>query len=250
MVREIYTNQSTNETLATLQHWDQRRENSSKVNQFVAGQRGTRTQITKGEVEIKTAQSMTSFDPMGHDVEEGAVNVLKAIREVLVLSWSEYSNPSVSRVFPNNLLAKAFASMSVEAKREMLKANCDIKISGISAELKNSELIPRLQWFMGQASNEAFGKYIKPYELLKRATTTLGFHDPDFIATEEEAKAVDVYWQQIAQIVRQIQAAKSGMTPGIGGGAPEGGNGLGVGSLQQLTSGAPVSLPFEGGKIQ
>jgi hypothetical protein len=206
VAKEVYTNpSSTTETLATLQHWDQRRENSSFVNQFVAGQRGTRTQITKGEVELKTAQSMTIFDSLGQDIEEGAVNVLKAVKEVLLLSWSNYSSPSIERVFPNNQTALAFAEMPPEVKKELLRANCDIKITGISKELKNSELLPRLQWLMSQALSEVFGKYVKPYQLLKRATAALGFYDPDFVANEIEAKAVDKYWEQIAQIVEQMK---------------------------------------------
>ena len=191
VVKEVYTSPSTSETLATLQHWDQRRENSSFVNQFVAGQRGTRTQITKGEVDIKTGQSMTIFDSIGEDIEEGAVYALKAAVEILTLNWSEYSNPTVNRIMANNPNAEAFAKMDIEAKKELLRANCDIKILGISAQIKNSELIPRLQWMMSKAVEGPFAKYFKPYKLLKRSVNVLGFYEPDFIDTDEEAKAKD-----------------------------------------------------------
>lgn len=207
VVKEVYTSPSTNETLATLQHWDQRRENSSFVNQFVAGQRGTRTQITKGEVDIKTGQSMTIFDSIGEDIEEGAVNVLKACVEVLALNWSEYSNPSVSRVMPNNPAAAEFAVMPIEARKELLRANCDIKILGISAQIKNSEIIPRLQWMMSKAVEVPFAKYFKPYKLLKRSVNVLGFYEPDFIVTDEEAKMID-------------------QTPQLGAGGEMGGQGI------------------------
>ena len=228
VVKEIYTNPTTNETLATLQHWDQRRENSSFVNQFVAGQRGTRTQITKGEVDLKTSQSMTIFDSIGEDVEDGAVNVLKGTIEVLILNWSEKSDPSVLRIMPNNPFAVQFAMMTPEQRKEILKANCDIKILGISAQIKNSELLPRLQWLMKQAESSAFAKYMKPYKLLKQGVNVLGFYEPDFIATDSEAQAVDKYWETIAQIEQQMQAEATG-------GAPGGGNG-----------GAGMAVPAEG----
>lgn len=189
--REIVSSQSTNETLATLQHYDQRRENGSFVNQFVAGQRGTRTQITKGEVEIKTGQSMTIFDSIGEDVEEGALNVLKATKEVLMLNWSAMSTPSIQRIFPKSSAALAFAQMSLEQRKELLKANCDIKISGISTQIKNSELIPRYQALMKQAESTVFGKYFKPYSLLKHETTSFGFYEPDFIVDDATAEALD-----------------------------------------------------------
>jgi len=191
IVKEIYTNPTTNETLATLQHWDQRRENSSFVNQFVAGQRGTRTQITKGEVEIKTSQSMTIFDSIGEDVEDGAVNIMRAALEVLILNWSELSDPTVSRVMQNNPVAQEFAEMPPEARRELLRANCDIKIMGISAQIKNSELIPRYQALMKQAESMMFSKYFRPYNLLKHEVNAFGFYEPDFIVNDDEAVMLD-----------------------------------------------------------
>ena len=223
VVKEVYTSPSTNETLATLQHWDQRRENSSFVNQFVAGQRGTRTQITKGEVDLKTSQSMTIFDSIGEDIEEGAINVIKAALEVLILNWTEYSNPSVSRVMSNNLAAVKFASLSPEQRKEMLRSNCDIKISGISAQIKNSELVPRLQWMMGKAEQSAFAKYFKPFKLLKKSINALGFYEPDFIVTDDQAESID----KVEETLRKVEEAAAQL-----GGGPEGGNGgAGAGAI-------------------
>jgi len=216
VVKEVYTSPSTTETLATLQHWDQRRENSSFVNQFVAGQRGTRTQITKGEVDLKTSQSMTIFDSIGEDIEEGAINVIRAALEVLILNWSEYSNPTVSRVMTNNPAAAAFAAMPIEEKREMLRANCDIKISGISAQIKNSELIPRLQWMMGKAEQSAFSKYFKPFKLLKKSVNALGFYEPDFIVTDDQAEAIDL----VEETLKKVEEAAGTAEGGNGGAGP------------------------------
>ena len=222
VVKEVYTSPSTNETLATLQHWDQRRENSSFVNQFVAGQRGTRTQITKGEVDLKTSQSMTIFDSIGEDIEEGAINVIRAALEVLILNWSEYSNPTISRVMSNNPAAAKFAVMSIEARKEMLRANCDIKISGISAQIKNSELVPRLQWMMGKAENSAFAKYFKPFRLLKKSINALGFYEPDFIVTDDQAEAIDLVEETLKKVEEAAAQQAGGVTAGGNGGAGPG----------------------------
>lgn len=240
VVQEVYTSPSTNETLATLQHWDQRRENSGFVNQFVAGQRGTRTQITKGEVDIKTSQSMTIFDSIGEEVEDGAISLLKATREVLLLNWSEYSNPNVSRVMQSNPFAKRYMAMSSEDRKELLRANCDIKIQGISAQIKNSELIPRLQWLMQKAESNTYAKYFKPYRLLKKGVNALGFYEADFIATDSEASAVDKYWDTIAQIEEQM---KSGVSNGGNGGE---GVAVPTESLQPETEIPPGSVTPEG----
>lgn len=220
VLKEVYSTQSTNETLGTLQHLDQRRENSSFVNQFVAGQRGTRTQITRGEVEIKTGQSMTIFDSIGEDIEDGAVHNLRAALEILILNWSEMSNPTVRRVMQDNLTAKEFSEMTPKARRELLRANCDIKIMGISAQIKNSELIPRYQALLKQAESQVLSKYFKPYQLLKHEVNSFGFYEPDFIVTDDEAEMIDNPPQP--EVPPEMPGMLPG-TPGIEGGFPPGG---------------------------
>ena len=191
VVKEVYTSPSTNETLGTLQHWDQRREASSMLTQIAAGQRGTKSQKTKGEAEMLLGQSMTIFDSIGEDIEEGAVNTIRAAQEVIILNWNEYSTPSISRVMANNPNAQRFAQMSIEERKEMLRANCDIKIMGISAQIKNSQLIPLYQALLKQAESSILGKYFKPYDLLKHEVNAFGFYEPDFLITDEQAQQLD-----------------------------------------------------------
>ncbi len=256
VVREVYTNPTTNETLATLQHWDQRRENSGFVNQFVAGQRGTRTQITKGEVDVKTSQSMTIFDSIGEDVEDGALDILKATKEILLLNWSEYSNPTVSRILSNNPYAEQFARMTPEEKKELLQANCDIKILGISAQIKNSELIPRYQELMKDAEGVLVGKYFKPYKLLKRKVNSFGFYDADFIATDDEAKILDQppvppeIPEDLAPLPETHRMAAAGKMPnmeaGVGQVPPGMGGAMVVSPEGQPGGGLPPGMGIEG----
>lgn len=191
VVKEVYTSPSTSESLATLQHWDQRREASSLVTQMAAGQRGTKSQKTKGEAEILLGQSMTVFDSIGEDIEEGAVNAIKAAIEIIVLNWSEYSDPSVTRVMPNDTNAQRFAKMSLEQRKELLRANSDVKIMGISAAIRNSQLIQMYKDLAQDAASSTFGKYFKPFKLEKHKVYAYGFNEPDFLVTDEQADALD-----------------------------------------------------------
>jgi hypothetical protein len=214
VIEDIFEAGNTNEILATLQHYDARRENSSFVNQFVAGLPGQRSNITKGEVEIKTEQSMGIFDSIGEDIEEGAIHVLKACIEMLVLNWSEYTYPAVSRVFPEDQAAAIFSQFAPEQRKEMLQANCDIKVSGVTAQIKNSDLIPRLQFIMAKAEG-MWGKYVKPYELFTQVTNTLGFYDPDFAVSPEEAMMIDEAEAQMqAEAIAAQTAGKVTPLPG------------------------------------
>jgi RecG-like helicase len=157
---------------------------------------------------------MTIFDSIGEDIEEGAINVIRAALEVLILNWSEYSDPTVSRVMTNNPAAASFAAMPIEAKREMLRANCDIKISGISAQIKNSELIPRLQWMMSKAEQSVFSKYFKPFKLLKKSVNALGFYEPDFIVTDDQAESID----HVEETLKKVEEMAGTIEGGNGGG--------------------------------
>jgi hypothetical protein len=200
IIKDAYVQgRNTDEVLAILQYYDSKRENGSFINQFVAGLPGQRSNITKGEVEIKTEQSMGIFDSIGEDIEEAAIHVIKAVLETIIPNWSEYSYPPISRVFPDSPAFAMFAQMGPEERMEMLESNCDIKVSGVTAQIKNSDLIERLQFMMQKAESQLFGKYFKPYELLKESNTVLGFYDPKFIVTPEEA-------DQIEQVESQMQA--------------------------------------------
>lgn len=200
IIKDAYVQgRNTDEVLAILQYYDSKRENGSFINQFVAGLPGQRSNITKGEVEIKTEQSMGIFDSIGEDIEEAAIHVIKAVLETIIPNWSEYSYPPISRVFPDSPAFAMFAQMGPEERMEMLESNCDIKVSGVTAQIKNSDLIERLQFMMQKAESPLFGKYFKPYELLKESNTVLGFYDPKFIVTPEEA-------DQIEQVESQMQA--------------------------------------------
>jgi hypothetical protein len=200
IIKDAYVQgRNTDEVLAILQYYDSKRENGSFINQFVAGLPGQRSNITKGEVEIKTEQSMGIFDSIGEDIEEAAIHVIKAVLETIIPNWSEYSYPPISRVFPDSPAFAMFAQMGPEERMEMLESNCDIKVSGVTAQIKNSDLVNRLQFMMQKAESQLFGKYFKPYELLKESNTVLGFYDPKFIVTPEEA-------DQIEQVESQMQA--------------------------------------------
>ena len=124
------------------------------------------------------------------------------------------------RAFPQDPAFAMFAQMGPEERREMLEENCDIKVSGVTAEIKNSELIPRLQFMMQRAESAIFGKYIKPYELLKQASHTLGFYEPQFIVSDEEAQMVEqaeAQMQAEAAMNEQIAAQSGGKVVNIPG---------------------------------
>lgn len=185
---EVGATAHTADVLARIQQWYQMFQNGSTVNQFVEGSPGTRANITKGEVEIKTQQSLGIFDSIGRDLEVGAVNVLWVIYETIMLNWSVLSAPSIERVLGDQYddTARIFAEMDKDTRRQILKSKCDITVSGISAELQQWDKIDKLQPFFADMQSPIFSQYIRPYNLLKQRAELMGFHEPDFLMTDEE----------------------------------------------------------------
>lgn len=201
---EVQTSANTSDMLARMQALRQQWDNGSFVNQFVAGLPGTRSNITKGEVEIKTRQSLGIFDSMGADLEAGANKILWAIYETLMLNWTRWSSPNVQRVMGKDYddTAALFDTMSSDERRQVLDDGCDIKISGISAELRRFEKIEKLQALFEKAEKPQYEMYFKHWELLREESELYGFHDPKFLLNEEEKKELALLqasdmWQMV-----------------------------------------------------
>lgn len=196
---ETMTTANTSDVLGRLQQWRQMYDNSSTVNQFVQGSPGTRSNITKGEVEIKTKQSLGIFDSIAKDIEIGAVDIIWAAYETIMLNWGMNSVPSIPKVLGDKYNeikeAKIFEQMTDVQRRKLLQENADIKVSGISAELQQWEYLEKLQPFFDDLKLPQYAPYIKAYKLLVEKANLLGLHDPDWLLTEDEVKQM-----------RQIQA--------------------------------------------
>lgn len=190
IVTEVAGDAANIDMMPVYGYYDQLYENGSMVNQFVQGGAGTRPNITKGEVEIKTQMSLGIFDSIGSDVEAGLVNAVLGAIETIILNWG--SNDILQTMgdeFPTE--ARQLAGMSKLDKVGFLKQNAIIRIQGISAQLKQAEMLERLQAFMKRLESPMWAKYTKPYELLIEFSKMIGYERPKFIATPGEAAKID-----------------------------------------------------------
>ena len=201
-----------NEVMSYLQYLSQQRDNSSFVNQFVTGLPGTRSNITKGEVEIKTQQSLGIFELMGDNFELGGVDALWAIFEVVMLNWTKAHDPSIQRVFGQEYTREAliFGEMSIDERRAILRSNADISISGISAQLRQADMVEKMMTIMEKLlSAPMFAQFTKPYDFLKELSEIVGFHDPVWILGEDEVQKMSMlqgtqFWQTLLPEQREM----------------------------------------------
>jgi hypothetical protein len=206
VVNDLLTTSSIDKILAVAQYMAQQIDNGDFVSEFVSGLPGSRSQITKGEVEIKTEQNLGIFDSIGTEIEGGAVNVGYSLYETMVLNWNRESNPSPIRVLGDNEFTRFLEGASLDEKKAFLKENCDIKIVGISAQLQRAEKVKLMMALKQYAESEMFAPYFKPKELLDETVGALGMYKPPFIKTEEELKQAKT-GQQIAEILGRLAAS-------------------------------------------
>jgi len=255
VVRDLLVNSNIDKILAVAQYMAQQIDNGDFVSEFVSGLPGSRSQITKGEVEIKTEQNLGIFDSIGTEVESGAVNAGYAMYETMILNWNKESRPSPVRVLGENPFTLFLEGASLDEKKEFLKENCDIRIVGISAQLQREEKVKLLMALKQYAESPLFNPFFKPKELLDETVGALGMYRAPFIKTEQELMQTQT-GQQLVEILGKLAASGGpevkariqqfiSSVSGGGGMAPEVGGGNGGEAGGGLPTGGEIPVPPE-----
>ncbi len=205
-VRDVLAKSNMNELMAFSQYISQMIDSGDFVDDNAAGLPGYREDITKGEIEIKTGQQMGMFDSISTETENGAVNVAYSIYETMVLNWNRESMPSPTRVLGENPFTLFLEGAGLDEKKQFLKENCDIKITGISAELERSEKVKLLMALKQYAESPLFTGYFKPKELLDETVGALGMYNPAFLKNEQELLQAQI-GTQIADVLGKLVAS-------------------------------------------
>jgi hypothetical protein len=172
----------------------------------VQGLPGYREQITKGEIEIKTEQSMGIFDSIGTEIEGGAVNVGYALYETMVLNWNDKSIPSPTRVLGENPFTIFLEKAPLSEKKQFLKENCDVRIVGISAQLQRQEKLKMMMAAREYAESAVFAEFFKRKELLQDTFGLLGMYNPRFLKTDKELEQSQM-GTQLAEVLGKLAAS-------------------------------------------
>jgi len=160
------------------------------------------------------------MDSLAADIETGAVNCLMSVVEMVVLNWTDEDEPKISEVLGPEFEKEAimFKAMTMEARRALLKSNCKIKVSGISAQLQRTEMMEKLQVFTRLAAMPQNARYIKWKKLLMKNASALNEPEPDFITTEAEDKLYDDKMAEKEKLMalagRQLGGPAAGGAPG------------------------------------
>lgn len=199
--------------LAAMQFIQQLWQNESFVTSFVAGLPGTRSNITKGEVQIKTQQSMGIFEGMGRNVEAGGTAAVELAFDFL----SQYGVNSPDAEILQVLGPKAapfvrlLAMMDPIQRMQELSGNFNYTFTGVSAALMKADMLGRLMQFAQVAAQELYAGRTNPSEILTAIADTMGLRDR---ITVSEEQMVPV--SQVQKAMAQME--KAGMIRAIPGG--------------------------------
>lgn len=167
---------NTNEVLAAMEYLDRTRQNVNFINDFIAGLPGSRAEITKGEVQIKTAQSIAIFEAMGKNLEQLGSESMEMIYDFMLQFMDASSNPSIEMMIgPEKALA--ILSMPPEAKLQALQGQFDFKFTGVSQALMKADQLQKLMQFSTLMSSPMFQGTIQPAQLAQLIGDLLGVTD-------------------------------------------------------------------------
>lgn len=194
----------TDEIMGALEYIDRVGQNSNFVNDFVTGLPGTRSDITKGEVQIKTGQSLAIFEAMGKNLELMGKESVELTYDLLLQFFDDFTEPTVSRILGPQ--AAQYAMMlTVPQRVEMLQGNFDFKFTGVSQALMKADKLQKMLQFATLAASPYFAGRVPPDKMLKVLADLLDVSDRIDVFTDEQL--------MMMQAQRMMQLQSMGINP-------------------------------------
>lgn len=168
--------QNTPAILATLQFVDQQFQNSSFVNAFLVGLPGARSYVTKGEVQMKTQQSMGIFDAMARNLEYAGADGVALAHDHVYQYMTEWTDPAIQDLI-GKPAAMMLHMMPYAHRLKHLRGDYNYTFSGISSAIHKADLMGRLLQ-VGQLSQQgSYQGHVPPDQILTALIDVLGLRD-------------------------------------------------------------------------
>jgi hypothetical protein len=167
---------NTNEVLAAMEYLDRTRQGVNFVNDMITGLPGSRAEITKGEVQIKTAQSIAIFEAMGKNLEQLGSESMEMIYDFLLQFIDASSNPSLETMIgPERAIA--ILSMQPAEKLQALQGQFDFTFTGVSQALQKADQLQKIMQFATLAGSPPYQGATQPHQVLGVIADLLGVSD-------------------------------------------------------------------------
>ncbi len=172
----------TSAIMASLEYIDKIRQNSNFVTDFAVGLPGSRSDITKGEVQIKTSQSLAIFESMGRNLEGLGADIIGLTYDLLLQYFSDYNQPEIMNLVGPEA-AMVLSAAPIEQRVAMLQGDFQFKFSGVTQSFMKSEQLAKVMQFATLAATPSYMGLVNPANILQVIGDLLGITDRIQIAT-------------------------------------------------------------------
>src|SRR5208337_4913802 len=202
VIRVVGRNVQNNDIIAMLSKTGMMIDDGSLIDRTVEGSPGYRQNITKGEAAQNLEQSSTIMGSIATDIEDGALNVIKAMAETVRanLTYDELNRwfPEYAEKYRRPVSAEFPTGLDLP---KLTSGN--FKIAGISAFMKHQENLKNIKEVLVMAQESDLVKpFIKPYPLLKALFKYSNLTDIGGLVPDDQAKAIDEAQQQAQEAGR------------------------------------------------
>ena len=183
----------TSDVLTNLQYYDQNFQQGSFVTSTIQGLPGWRKNVTFREQAQNLDQSMAVYSLMGESIEQGATAAILAGWEVTksMAGYRDYLSIFTQEELKDfGVFADPSAENGVSGVPEF---DGIFHVSGIQALLKENETLRNIVEVMLPLSRDPeYAPYINKFRILKSIERRINLDDEKVVATEDEAKLVDM----------------------------------------------------------
>ena len=177
--------------MAFLQYVGQQTQSADFVTDFAVGLPGSRSDITKGEVQIKTAQSLAIFEGISKNLEQGGREAVELTVNFLSQYLSDFTDPAVAQlVGPEN--ARLLMSLPLHERINELQGDFVYSFTGVSAALQKDDMLRRVVQFAQLAASQPYLQLLAQQapQVFAQVLTTLrdllGLGDKITLPTEQQ----------------------------------------------------------------
>jgi hypothetical protein len=206
-VRAVRFATEVGDLMAILNFFDQRHQDGGLMDYHVMGLPGYRHEVTKGEAAQNLDQSMVLVSQMGKNVEEGALDAIRAAAETIQINMTY---EELVAIMGEEVAKKYRVAVSEEYPTGLRLPELTtgtMHVSGISGVMKDQEILKGLLQMMELFDKPVFQPFFQEYNYLKAIERRLYLQDEGILVSEEAAKAI-MQRQQEAQEDAIVQAKR------------------------------------------
>jgi len=210
VVRVVQRRSRTNDALSNMQYYDQQFQRGSFVSDAVQGLPGYRKDMTYREAAMNLDQAMGVYGLMGENIERGAIQAIEAGQEIIekYAGYNDYTELFTDeQLQAMGVMPNPESPTGISGVPEM---DGSYHVSGIQSLMKENETLQSLKEIMPLANDPRYGRYIKPYQVLKSIEERVNLSDEGVIVSEKEAMEIQ---QQEADMMEEqkenMKAAQS-----------------------------------------